>query len=674
MTTEKSEGVYPSPKKTKFEQLRADHELFLQAFEKPTQIYRFLRTRNAVAPVFLHRTLSYMKHRRTPRSGKKRKDFKVDNMLEKVQDESSTLNSRDPLESSGFMNLTFSGFYHGSGPVNGDLAGSRKSSLLVEDFIKVDVLLVKVCHKRRKETDPQVVTVPLGQGSAPFNPRSQLLPASPSASVSVPNGTFKSGKTSRTCILSLQVSVPYRIHSKGPKKKRKKSTVGAQSDLGEAENGMDLDTPCSTGAPGTETPDGPPTKRRRTHCASPDAEWDSGSASEHSSSYDVEHKVYIAELIVFDNNKHCLLTDGDYELALSEKHKKPGRKKGILSNRSSWDNVFEGQMGPFEVFAYGPTLKFKLSWSGSPLARPPRRPTSLPIRSPLTVQNSPSTTDARTPSEEADGNKENRKKQRIFYQFIYNNNTRQQTEAREDLYCPWCSIDCRQLYSLLKHLKLCHRRFVFTYAPHSKGERIDVSVNENYDGSYYGKPEDMNDLLGYALSREGPCRRLSNTHVMVWRPQRRRESLSEFLEPDDGEYDANRPFYNGHHRMYFHSKTKLPIRSAEKDQDSEDETIPEWMRAKTIQLIDEFTDVNDGEKELMKLWNLHMMKNSYIADFQVLEACRSFISNYSRDLKEKNLERNFLLHLMNLHDFNLITSSQIEEIIGKMRESWKELS
>ena len=98
-----------------------------------------------------------------------------------------------------------------------------------------------------KETDPQVVTVPLGQGSAPFNPRSQLLPASPSASVSVPNGTFKSGKTSRTCILSLQVSVPYRIHSKGPKKKRKKSTVGGQSDLGEAENGMDLDTPCSTG-------------------------------------------------------------------------------------------------------------------------------------------------------------------------------------------------------------------------------------------------------------------------------------------------------------------------------------------------------------------------------------------------------------------------------------------
>ena len=121
-------------------------------------------------------------------------------------------------------------------------------------------------------------------------------------------------------------------------------------------------------------------------------------------------------------------------------------------------------MGPFEVFAYGPTLKFKLSWSGTPLARPPRRPTSLPLRAPLTSQDSASTNDVRTPSEEANGNSESRKRQRVFYQFIYNNNTRQQTEARDDFFCPWCSIDCRGLYSLLKHLKLCHRRFIFTYA------------------------------------------------------------------------------------------------------------------------------------------------------------------------------------------------------------------
>ena len=45
-----------------------------------------------------------------------------------------------------------------------------------------------------QETDPQVLSVPLGQGSAPFNPRSQLLPVSPAASVSVPNGKLKAAR------------------------------------------------------------------------------------------------------------------------------------------------------------------------------------------------------------------------------------------------------------------------------------------------------------------------------------------------------------------------------------------------------------------------------------------------------------------------------------------------
>lgn len=43
------------------------------------------------------------------------------------------------------------------------------------------------------------------------------------------------------------------------------------------------------------------------------------------------------------------------------------------------------------------------------------------------------------------------------------------------------------------------------------------------------------------------------------RPQGRRESLSEFLEPDDGEYDGNRPFYNGHHRYILRQKVELNI-------------------------------------------------------------------------------------------------------------------
>ena len=44
-----------------------------------------------------------------------------------------------------------------------------------------------------------------------------------------------------------------------------------------------------------------------------------------------------------------------------------------------------------------------------------------------------------------------------------------------------------QLYAQLKHLKLSHPRFLFTYAPIPEGARINVSVSE----LYVGNPHDM---------------------------------------------------------------------------------------------------------------------------------------------------------------------------------------
>ncbi len=51
------------------------------------------------------------------------------------------------------------------------------------------------------------------------------------------------------------------------------------------------------------------------------------------------------------------------------------------------------------------------------------------------------------------------------------------------------------------------------------------------------------------------------------------------------------------------------------DVDSEDESDPKWLQKKTTMMIDDFTDVNDGEKELMKMWNLHVMKHGFVTLF-----------------------------------------------------------
>ena len=53
--------------------------------------------------------------------------------------------------------------------------------------------------------------------------------------------------------------------------------------------------------------------------------------------------------------------------------------------------------------------------------------------------------------------------------------------------------------------------------PQHKGGQIEVTVNDMYDGSYVGNPQDVHSHIGYAFSRLGPVRRSPVTHVIVYR-------------------------------------------------------------------------------------------------------------------------------------------------------------
>ncbi|CAG2069441.1 unnamed protein product, partial [Timema podura] len=135
---------------------------------------------------------------------------------------------------------------------------------------------------------------------------------------------------------------------------------------------------------------------------------------------------------------------------------------------------------------------------------------------------------------------------RVVYQFVYNNNCRQQTDFF-DLRCPWCSLDCGSLYPLLKHLKISHSRMTFTYVPLQQFVRIDVGINENYDTSYSGSPHDLiSQPPGFAFSRNGPVRRTSVSNILVCRPKKTTPNLNEFLEVDENEFDIQRPYITGH--------------------------------------------------------------------------------------------------------------------------------
>lgn len=260
---------------------------------------------------------------------------------------------------------------------------------------------------------------------------------------------------------------------------------------------------------------------------------------------------------------------------------------------------------------------------------------------------------------------------RIIYQFVYNNNSTQQTEPFDNFTCPWCTIHCLTLYALLKHLKLCHARFNFAYVPLAHGIRVDVSINSQFGSSSCVHDPVVPVGVG-SFSRGGSVRRNPVTQLLVCHPRRHKPSLQEFIGTDDNEIEAHRPYITGHTRQYHHTVTCLPITVKELQIDSEDETDPAWLQHKTMQMLDDFTDVNEGEKDLMKMWNLHIMSKGYVGDVQIVLACNMFINLHGEELLRKNLYRNFLLHLCNLYDYGLLSAKQYYDLLGSLRKKLAE--
>ena len=324
-----------------------------------------------------------------------------------------------------------------------------------------------------------------------------------------------------------------------------------------------------------------------------------------------------AELMVYDRHKHCLLTDGVYTVVLQPCAPPKISNRSYKPNKfSSWQQIDAQDIenlsiddptkkyGSMEVFRKGPILKFRVSWSLKP---------NLVINgfNPLLSNDNENENDSGIGNNFSDNSSQlsynglstqsslktqisnnlhscltNKRQPRVTYQFLFNNNTRQQTKPQNDLCCPWCSLNCQKLYSLVKHLKLCHNRFTFTYVADTRCARIDVAINESYDGSYAGNPHDLSFCnTGFAFSRNGPVRRNPVTHVIVCRPDRSAHSLTEFDEPDDEDALNSRMHITGHNRLYYHTNSCLPIRTQEMDYDSEAENDPEWLKEKTQLVI-----------------------------------------------------------------------------------------
>lgn len=126
--------------------------------------------------------------------------------------------------------------------------------------------------------------------------------------------------------------------------------------------------------------------------------------------------------------------------------------------------------------------------------------------------------------------------------------------------------------------------------------------------------------------------------------------------------------FDGHGRQYNRTTNNMTYTHQEDfDVDSEGETDPGWLREHTKKLIEDFTDVNEGEKEMLKMWNLHVMKHNFVGYTQMALASEMFVNEHGDELLAKNLYRNFLLHLTNLFDYQMLSNSQLFSIVQMLQ-------
>lgn len=86
--------------------------------------------------------------------------------------------------------------------------------------------------------------------------------------------------------------------------------------------------------------------------------------------------------------------------------------------------------------------------------------------------------------------------------------------------------------------------------------------------------------------------------------------------------------------------------------------------------LDEFDDVNDGEKWMMKLWNRFVVLRPTIrlVHSRMFSTCRKFLAEHAADVAALRLRNNLVLHLTNMYNFGLLRASELRALIVEYTE------
>lgn len=119
-----------------------------------------------------------------------------------------------------------------------------------------------------------------------------------------------------------------------------------------------------------------------------------------------------------------------------------------------------------------------------------------------------------------------------------------------------------------------------------------------------------------------------------------------------------------HRTKYYHSGPGQALTVEETAYDSDAEMVPE-SNAFALQMrntgLDEFIDLTQQEKILMKLWNTHLSACPPYGDRLLPLVCRRFVDQFADVIVRQKLRHNLLLHFVTIWDFGLLLAEEVVE-------------
>ncbi len=85
------------------------------------------------------------------------------------------------------------------------------------------------------------------------------------------------------------------------------------------------------------------------------------------------------------------------------------------------------------------------------------------------------------------------------------------------------------------------------------------------------------------------------------------------------------------------------------------------LQARVVRQLDKLTGLSAAEKNLMLSWNIYLRDHPCLSDAQIGQRCIDFAAEHAKAMRaDPELRRCFMVHLVNLWEFNIVTSDLVD--------------